>query len=97
MRVELGDDWRGTTDDLKGLLGLDQHHYFRLVGPAVDDQVIKLFEAKEGLRLLQIFTSRVTPAAADSLKAASTKGKSFTSAIVRCWAFKATRRPTVCE
>jgi hypothetical protein len=69
VRVELGDDWRGNADDLKSLLGLDQHHYFRLVGPAVDDQVIKLFETKEGLRLLQIFTSRVTTAAADSLKA----------------------------
>lgn len=69
VRVELGDDWRGNVDDLKSLMGLTQHDYFRLVGPAVDDQVIKLFESKAGLRLLQIFTSRVTKAAADSLKA----------------------------
>jgi membrane-associated protease RseP (regulator of RpoE activity) len=68
VRVELGDDWRGTVDDLRCLLALDQHHYFRLVGAAVDNEVVRLFESKEGLRLLQIFTSRVTPAAADSLK-----------------------------
>ena len=68
VRVELGDDWRGTVDDLRCLLVLDQQHYFRLVGSAVDDEVVKLFESKEGLRLLQVFTSQVTPAAADSLK-----------------------------
>ena len=68
VRVELGDDWRGNVDDLKCLLSLDQHQYFRLVGSAVDDKAVKLFESKEGLRLLQIFTSRVTPAAADALK-----------------------------
>ena len=68
VRVELGDAWHGTLDDLRCLLALDQHHYFRLVGPAVDNEVVQLFELKEGLRLLQVFTSRVTPAAADSLK-----------------------------
>jgi hypothetical protein len=69
VRVELGDNWRGNTGDLKSLLSLDQRDYFRLVGSAVDDEVIKLFESKAGLRLLQIYTSRVTTAAADSLKA----------------------------
>jgi hypothetical protein len=68
VRVELGDNWRGNTGDLKSLLSLDQRDYFRLVGPAIDDEVIKLFESKAGLRLLQIYTSRVTTAAADSLK-----------------------------
>jgi PDZ domain len=69
VRVELGDNWRGNADDLNCLLGLDQRQYFRLVGSGVDDQVIKLFESKAGLRLLQVFTSRVTKPAADSLKA----------------------------
>jgi len=69
VRVELGDEWRGNVDDLKCLLELDQRHYFQLVGPGVDDEVIKLFETKDGLRLLRVFMSRVTPAAADSLKA----------------------------
>ena len=35
--------------------------------------MVKLFESKEGLRLLQIFMSRVTPAAADALKAKQPK------------------------
>ena len=68
VRIELGDDWRGTTDDLKCLLALDQQHYFRLVGPAVGDDEVKFFETKDDLRLLQIFMSRVTAAAVDSLK-----------------------------
>lgn len=68
VRVELGNDWRGSVDDLRCLVGLDQQDYFRLVGPGVDDQVVALFESKDGLRMLQIFTSRVTPAAADALK-----------------------------
>jgi hypothetical protein len=68
VRVELGDDWRGTMRDLKCLTQLDQHHYFRLVGPAVRDDAVKLFETKDGLALLQVFESRVTPAAIDSLK-----------------------------
>ncbi len=69
VRVELGDNWHGNVGDLKSLLDLDQRHYFRLVGPAVDDEVIRLFESKAGLRLLQVYTSRVTTAAANSLKA----------------------------
>ncbi len=68
VRVQLDDQWRGTVDDLKCLLALDQQPYFRLVGPGVDDEVVGLFESKQGLRLLQIFTSRVTPTAADALK-----------------------------
>jgi PDZ domain len=68
VRVELGDDWHGTLDDLKCLLGLDQQNAFCLVGSAVTDDVIKIFEAKDNLRLMQIFLSRVTPAAVDSLK-----------------------------
>jgi hypothetical protein len=68
VRVQLGDEWRGTVDDLKCLLTLDQQHYFRLIGPRVNDEILKLFESKNDLRLLQVFMSRVTPAAADSLK-----------------------------
>jgi hypothetical protein len=68
IRVELGDEWRGTPDDLKCLASLDQHQYFRFVGSAVGDAEIKLFESKENLLLLQVFNSRVTPDAVDSLK-----------------------------
>jgi PDZ domain len=68
MRVELGDGWHGTVDDLKCLLTLDQEHYFRLVGSAVDDEEIKLFEGKDGLQLLQVFMAHVTPPAIDRLK-----------------------------
>jgi hypothetical protein len=68
VRVELGDDWRGTFDDLQCLVALDQHHYFRLVGSAVDNEEVKLFEGKKDLRLLQVFMSRVTPAAVDAMK-----------------------------
>jgi hypothetical protein len=68
VRVELGDDWRGAVDDLQCLLALDQHHYFRLVGSAVDNEEVQLFEAKDDLRLLQVFMSRATPPAVDSLK-----------------------------
>jgi PDZ domain len=68
VRVELGDRWHGTVEDLKCLLALDQQHCFRLVGPAVGDEEMKLFETKDDLRLLQVFMSRVTPTAADSLK-----------------------------
>jgi hypothetical protein len=68
VRVQLDDQWRGTVDDLTCLLALDQQNHFRLVGAGVDDEVVALFESKQGLRLLQIFTSRVTPAAVDSLK-----------------------------
>ena len=36
--VELGEDWRGTPDDLQCLTDLDQQ-YFRLIGSAVDDAI----------------------------------------------------------
>lgn len=73
IRLQLGEDWRGTVDDLKCLLALDQQHFFRLIGPKVDDDVVRLFESKKNLRYLQVFMSRVTPAAADALKASQPK------------------------
>ena len=68
VRVELSDDWRGTTADLECLIRLDQHQYFRLVGPRVGDDELRLFESKDNLTVLQVFMSHVTPAAVDSLK-----------------------------
>jgi hypothetical protein len=73
VRLELGDNWRGTVDDLKCLVDLDQQHFFRLIGKKIDDDVIRLFETKNDLRYLQVFMSRVTPAAADALKAKQPK------------------------
>lgn len=68
VRIQLDENWRGSPEDLKCLLDLDQVHYFRLIGPRVDDDVVKLFASKDNLRQLQIFMSRVTPAAVDVVK-----------------------------
>lgn len=68
VRLQLDEDWRGTLEDLQCLLTLDQCHYFRLVGPRVDDGVAKLFASKDNLRLLQIYLSRVTPSVIDEIK-----------------------------
>jgi hypothetical protein len=68
VQVRLGDKWRGTTEDLRPLAEETHHQCFRLVGPAIDDAVVKLFEAKEDLAYLQLIDSKVTVAAVDSLK-----------------------------
>jgi hypothetical protein len=68
VRLQLDENWRGSVDDLKCLLALDQQHYFRLIGPRVDDEVVQLFATKDNLRQLQIFMSSVSPAAVDFVK-----------------------------
>jgi membrane-associated protease RseP (regulator of RpoE activity) len=69
LYVKLGDKWRGTPDDLRGLAQLRRQLYFKLEGKAVDDNVARLFESKERLAFVQFLHSRVTTKAVDDLKA----------------------------
>ncbi len=68
VRVELTDQWRGTPEDLQCLADLGDHRYFRMEGASVGDAEIKLFENMDGLALLQIYKSHVSPAAVDAIK-----------------------------
>lgn len=68
VHVILTDQWRGTPDDLKCLADLGDHRYFRMEGAAVGDAEIKLFEGMDELALLQIWKTRVSPAAVDAIK-----------------------------
>lgn len=69
ITVRLGERWHGKTEDLLQLAKLKQQRHFRLDGPAVNDDVVKLFADKEKLSLLQLFNTRVTVAAIDAVKA----------------------------
>jgi hypothetical protein len=68
LHVRLGGNWRGTTDDLQPLAKLP-YSYIRLEGAVVDDAAVKLFEARDELAWLQLWHSKVSVAAVDSLKA----------------------------
>jgi predicted metalloprotease with PDZ domain len=69
VQVQLGETWRGQTEDLSPLVEATYHQHFRLVGTRVDDAAVKLFEAKQDLAWLQLINTSVTVAAVDSLKA----------------------------
>jgi membrane-associated protease RseP (regulator of RpoE activity) len=69
LNVQLGPRWQGTSADLRPLAQLRYQQHFRLNGEGIDDAVVKLFEEKEKLARLELWNSRVTPAAVDALKA----------------------------
>lgn len=69
ITVRLGERWHGRTEDLLQLAKLKQQRHFRLDGPAVNDDVVKLFADKEKLSVLQLFNTRVTVASIDAVKA----------------------------
>ncbi|MGD9634626.1 MAG: PDZ domain-containing protein, partial [Pirellulales bacterium] len=73
VQIELTDDWHGTATDLECLSKLSDHRYFRVQGTAVGDKEIKLFESMDSLALLQIWKTKVTPAAVDAIKDAQPK------------------------
>jgi membrane-associated protease RseP (regulator of RpoE activity) len=66
--VRLGEKWRGSGDDLRQIAELKELRHFRLEGPPVTDEVVKMFAAKEKLAYLQLFDTKVTPAAVDAVK-----------------------------
>ena len=66
--VRLGDNWHGTIDDLRQIAQLRQVQYFRLQGEPIGDDVVKLFADKESLAYLQLFDTKVTPEAVDTVK-----------------------------
>lgn len=68
VQLFLTDDWRGTAADLECLEKLGDHGYFRIEGAAVGDDEVKVFERMDGLMLLQIFKTKVSPAAVDAIK-----------------------------
>jgi hypothetical protein len=69
LHVRLTEKWQGTTEDLRCLAQLRRQLHFRLEGAAIDDAAMKFFEDKEKLAFLQLFDTKVTPAAVDGLKA----------------------------
>lgn len=73
VRVVLDDNWRGTTDDLKGLTALKQRNFFRLEGTGVGDAEARLFADVDHLRVLKLINTHVTPAAVDAIKAQNPK------------------------
>jgi len=68
LHVSLGEGWTGTPQDLAKVAELDDQFYFRLEGKDITDEVVSSFEAKERLAFLQLFNTRVTPAAVDAIK-----------------------------
>lgn len=68
IQLELTDEWHGTPADLECLSKLSDHRYFRIEGAAVGDAEVKVFENMDGLALLQIYKSKVSPAAVDAIK-----------------------------
>lgn len=67
--IRLGEKWRGTVDDLRELTKLKEVRHFRLEGGPITDEVVLLFAKKEKLDYLQLFDTKVTPAAVDAVKA----------------------------
>jgi hypothetical protein len=68
VHVDLTDKWQGTADDLQCLTKLRDHHYFRIEGTAVGDDEVQVFAGMDGLALLQIWKTKVTPTAVDAIK-----------------------------
>jgi C-terminal processing protease CtpA/Prc len=77
ISVRLGQRWRGTADDLRQLIQLRQQRYFRLEGPGVDDDVVKMFVDKEKLALLHLFNTKATLAGVDAVKQKHPDAKLF--------------------
>lgn len=73
IQLFLTEDWHGTAADLECLVKLSDHGYFRIEGAAVGDEEIKVFERMDGLMLLQIFKTKVSPAAVDAIKESQPK------------------------
>ncbi len=66
--VQLGEKWHGTVEDFRQVAQLRQYRHFRLVGAPINDEIVKLFAEKEKLAYLQLFDTKVTPAAVDAVK-----------------------------
>ncbi len=66
--VRIGEQWHGTTEDLRQVSQLRQQRDFRLQGDAINDDVVKMFAETEKLAALQLFDTKVTPAAVDLVK-----------------------------
>jgi hypothetical protein len=69
LNVTLSDKWHGTEEDLKCIAQLRRQFYYRLEGEAFNDKFVKFIEEKEKVEFLQLWYTKVTPAAVDSLKA----------------------------
>jgi hypothetical protein len=69
FRVRLGANWRGTSEDLRPLAELNSQQYIALEGPAIDDAVVRLFEARPALASMQLLNTKVSVPAIDALKA----------------------------
>lgn len=69
LNVTLGEKWRGTEEDLRCIAQLRRQFYYRLEGEAINDTVVKFFEDKDKVAFLQLWKTKATPAAVDSLKA----------------------------
>lgn len=68
FRVRLGANWRGTSKDLQPLADLHNQLHIALEGPAVDDAVLKLFEARPSLIWMHLLNTKISVAAVDALK-----------------------------
>ena len=68
LLVRLGEKWHGTPEDLRQIAQLRQLRHFRLEGAAFNDDVVKAFAEKKKLDYLQLFDTKVTPAAVDAVK-----------------------------
>jgi hypothetical protein len=66
--VRLGEKWRGSVEDLRQISELKGLRHFRLEGAPVTDEIVKMFAVKEKLAYLQLFDTKVTPAAVDAVK-----------------------------
>jgi hypothetical protein len=69
LQIRLGDEWRGTLEDLRCIAQLQRQQHFRLQGKPFDNEVAKLFEEKEKLAFVQFLDTKVTPTAVDGIKA----------------------------
>jgi hypothetical protein len=69
LNVALGEKWRGTAEDLKCIAQLRRQYYYRLEGEAISDEVMNFIAEKEKVEFVQLWYTKVTPAAVDTLKA----------------------------
>lgn len=68
LTVRLNEKWHGVAADLRQVSQLRQQLHFRLEGAPVGDDMVNLFAEKEKLAYLQLFDTKVTPAAVDAVK-----------------------------
>ena len=60
LSLEIGEEWKGTAEDLEQLKWLTEFRRLTLIGPHVDDRLLECAGKLENLSVLTIKRARVT-------------------------------------